>query len=51
VETPSVQARLREVGASVVASERRSPDYLHRFVESEIRKWAAAIDAAGIKVD
>jgi tripartite-type tricarboxylate transporter receptor subunit TctC len=29
----------------------RSPDYLEKFVESEIEKWAAVIKAANIKAD
>jgi tripartite-type tricarboxylate transporter receptor subunit TctC len=48
MSTPSVQARLNEVGATVVAPERRSPEYLQKFVESEIAKWAGPIKAAGI---
>jgi hypothetical protein len=32
----------------VVAPERRSPDYLARFVRSEIDKWAAPIKASGV---
>jgi tripartite-type tricarboxylate transporter receptor subunit TctC len=51
METPSVQRRLQEIGATVVAPERRSPDYLEKFVESEIKKWAAVIKAANIKAD
>jgi tripartite-type tricarboxylate transporter receptor subunit TctC len=39
VETPSAQARLKEIGADLVAPERRSPEYLQKFVESEIEKW------------
>jgi tripartite-type tricarboxylate transporter receptor subunit TctC len=48
VTTPSVQARLGEVGADVVAPERRSPEFLQAFVASEIEKWGAAIRAAGV---
>jgi tripartite-type tricarboxylate transporter receptor subunit TctC len=47
-ETPSVRQRLKELGATVVAPERRSAEYLQKFVESEIKKWAAAIKAAGV---
>ena len=32
----------------LVAPERRSPEYLQKFVESEIVKWAAPIKAAGV---
>jgi len=31
-----------------VPAQRRAPDYLARHVESEIRKWAAVIKAAGV---
>jgi tripartite-type tricarboxylate transporter receptor subunit TctC len=49
METPSVQERLYEVGATIVAPERRSSEYLQRFVE--IAKNAAPIKAAGIAMD
>ncbi len=48
MNTPAVQAKLAEAGASVVAPERRSPGYLQKFVENEIVKWAGPIKAAGI---
>jgi tripartite-type tricarboxylate transporter receptor subunit TctC len=51
LDTPSVQDRLKETGATVVAPERRSPEYLQKFVETEINKWAAVIGAANIKVE
>jgi tripartite-type tricarboxylate transporter receptor subunit TctC len=51
METPSVQERLKEIGATVFAPERRSPEYLRKFVESEIAKWAAVIKAAGVSAD
>jgi tripartite-type tricarboxylate transporter receptor subunit TctC len=49
IETPSVQARLRELGTTVVAPDRRSPEYLQGFVASEVTKWAAIIKASGIE--
>jgi len=48
MNTPSMQERLKEIGNDLVAPERRSPEYLQSFVESEIGKWAAPIKAAGI---
>src|SRR5215218_21583 len=45
--TPAVAARLKEIGADVVAPDRRSPEFLQKFVASEIEKWAAPIKAAG----
>jgi tripartite-type tricarboxylate transporter receptor subunit TctC len=51
METPSVQERLQDIGATIVAPERRSPNYLQRFVESEIKKWAGPIKASGVSMD
>jgi tripartite-type tricarboxylate transporter receptor subunit TctC len=51
INTPAVQARLKDIGADPVAPERRSPEYLQKYVESEIQKWAAVIKAAGVSVD
>jgi tripartite-type tricarboxylate transporter receptor subunit TctC len=51
MDTPSVQERLREVGAVTVAPERRSPEALQKFVASEIEKNAAPLKAAGISMD
>jgi len=48
METPSVRERLKDIGATVVAPQRRSPEYLQKFVESEIAKWAVPIKAAKI---
>jgi tripartite-type tricarboxylate transporter receptor subunit TctC len=51
METPSVQARLKEIGAMIVAPERRSPEYLAKFVLSETERWAAVIRASGVSMD
>ena len=51
MDTPSVQERLKEVGAMTVAPERRSPAYLQQFLASEIEKNAAPLRAAGISMD
>ncbi len=51
ISTPAVVARLKEIGVEVVAPERRSPEYLQKFVESQIEKWAAPIRAAGVSMD
>jgi len=51
MDTPGVQARLSQIGAHVVTPERRTPDYLRAFLQSEIDKWAAAIKSANVKVD
>ena len=51
MEAPEVRSRLDQLGATIVAPERRSPEYLQSFVESEIEKWAAPIKAANITAD
>jgi tripartite-type tricarboxylate transporter receptor subunit TctC len=51
MDAPAVQARLSELGATVVAAERRSPEYLKQFVASEIEKWTGPIKAAGVAGD
>ncbi len=48
MNVPAVQARLKEIGVDLVAPARRSPDYLQKFVETEVTKWAAPIKAAGL---
>jgi tripartite-type tricarboxylate transporter receptor subunit TctC len=48
LNTPAVQERLKATGFDVVAPERRSPEYLHAFVASEIKKWAGPIKDAGL---
>jgi tripartite-type tricarboxylate transporter receptor subunit TctC len=51
MNNPAVKDRMQELGVATVAAEHRSPDYLQKFVESEIAKWAAVIEAAGISMD
>lgn len=51
MNTSSVQQRLKELGVTVVAPERRSPEYLQEFVVSEIEKWAPTIRRANVKAD
>src|ERR1700719_1090879 len=51
VSTPALQERLKEIGADLVAPERRSPEYLAKFVVSEIARWAGPIKASGVSMD
>jgi tripartite-type tricarboxylate transporter receptor subunit TctC len=51
LERASVQEKITEMGGAVVAPERRSPEYLRRFVEREIAKWAVPIRATGLSMD
>jgi tripartite-type tricarboxylate transporter receptor subunit TctC len=51
MDTPSLQARMREIGAELVAPERRTADYLQTFVAGEIAKWAAPIKQTGAIIE
>jgi tripartite-type tricarboxylate transporter receptor subunit TctC len=51
VETPLVRERFATVGVTVAAPERRSPEYLSRFIPRELEKWAAPIAASGAAGD
>jgi tripartite-type tricarboxylate transporter receptor subunit TctC len=49
--TPDVRARMDNIGTDLVAADRTSPEYLRRFVASEIDKWAVPIKASGVSAD
>ena len=51
LDSPSVQERLGALAATVVAPERRSPEYLQKFLVSEIEKWAVPIKTAGVLIE
>ena len=51
MNTSSVQRQLEELGVTLVAPERRSPEYLQKFVVREIAKWAPTIRKANVKAD
>jgi tripartite-type tricarboxylate transporter receptor subunit TctC len=51
IHTQSVRDRMGSLGATLVADDRSTPEYLGRFVKSEIVKWAAPIKASGVSVD
>ena len=51
LDTPIAQERLRNAGVTVVAADRRSPEYLQTFLTGEIAQWAVIIKASGISLD
>jgi tripartite-type tricarboxylate transporter receptor subunit TctC len=51
IDTATVKLRMAEIGADLPAFERRSPDYLHQFVQREIDKWAGPIRASGLSTE
>lgn len=51
LDDPNVRGRLESSGLRVAQQEHRSPDYLTKFVASEIKKWAGPIKASGVSMD
>jgi tripartite-type tricarboxylate transporter receptor subunit TctC len=51
LHTPTIQARLQELGSTAASDERATPQYLAGFVKSEIEKWAGPIKASGVSMD
>jgi tripartite-type tricarboxylate transporter receptor subunit TctC len=51
MKTPAVREKLESAGLIFVSDDRTTPDYLAKFVQSEIVKWAAPIKAGNISVD
>ena len=51
MKTPAVRDKLESAGLVFVSDDRTTPEYLAKFVQSEIAKWAAPIKAGHISVD
>ena len=51
VETPAVRDRLKDIGVTIPAKERRTLAYLRSFIPSEINRWVAPIKASGVTAD
>jgi len=51
IDDPDICRRMTELGLEIVPPERRSPEYLARFLPEEIERWAKPIHAAGISAD
>jgi tripartite-type tricarboxylate transporter receptor subunit TctC len=51
MKTPAVREKLEGAGLKFVSDDRTTPEYLAKFVQSEIDKWAAPIEASGVSVD
>jgi tripartite-type tricarboxylate transporter receptor subunit TctC len=45
---PSTRQRMIEAGANIPPPEHQTPEYLKRFVISEIQKWGIALKAANV---
>ena len=51
MKAPAVRSKLEGLGAVFVAEDRTTPEYLGKFVRSEIEKWAKPIKASGVSAD
>ena len=51
LDRPDVQDRLDKIGILAPPPENRSPEYLAKFVRSEIETWAAPIKASGVVLE
>jgi tripartite-type tricarboxylate transporter receptor subunit TctC len=51
MKTPAVREKLESAGLRIVSEDRTTPEYLAKFVQSEIAKWAVPIKAGGISVE
>jgi len=51
LDDPIVRKRLEELGLEIVPPERRSPEYLAKYLPEEIERWAKPIHAAKISAD
>jgi tripartite-type tricarboxylate transporter receptor subunit TctC len=51
MKTPMVREKLESAGLKFVSDDRTTPEYLAKFVQSEIAKWAVPIKASGVSVD
>ena len=51
LDNAAIRKRLEELGLEIVPPERRTPEYLAKFLPQEIERWAKPILAAGISAD
>ena len=51
IDTPAVRDRLKSIGVVVTAPGRRSPEYLSKFVETELARWKVPLKTAGMIPD
>src|SRR6516225_714038 len=51
LDDPAIRRRLEDLGLEIVAPERRTPEYLAKYLPAEIERWAKPIHAAGISAD
>jgi tripartite-type tricarboxylate transporter receptor subunit TctC len=51
LDDPAMRKRLEELGLEIEPTERRTPEYLAKFLPQEIERWAKPILAAHVSAD
>lgn len=51
LSSPVTIERLKKAGVTAVSSDARSPDYLKKFLGTEMDKWSKLVKASGVSVD
>jgi tripartite-type tricarboxylate transporter receptor subunit TctC len=51
LDKPALRERFDAIGLIAAAPDRRSPEYLRKFISAEVEKWAKPVKASGIQVD
>ena len=51
LDDPEVRKHLDDLGLEIAAPERRTPQYLAKFLPEEVARWAKVVHAAGIMPD
>jgi len=51
LDDPVVSKRLDDLGLEIVAPERRTPEYLAKFLPEEVERWTKVVHAAGISAN
>ena len=51
MDTPAIKSRMLEIGVIGIAPERRTPEYLAKFVVDEVARWEEPIKSGGLQVD
>lgn len=48
LDDPAIHKRLTDLGLEVASPERRTPEFLAKFLPEEVARWAKVVKAAGI---
>ena len=51
LDDPAVRGRLEDLGLEIAAPERRTPEYLTKFLADEVARWGKVVHDAGISAD